>query len=111
MNAVCPNCYFDGDHSTDYIDGKHILKCPRCRHFFDMPSVETEQLSDEQIAMANLLRENLLGSNNKGLDRFLTGYAQGRVAGMLIDMMVPEARKAFFAQMKKEYPDAFEPEN
>lgn len=61
------------------------------------------ELSDEQRALARLLREKLKDSDDEGLDSFLSGYALGRIAGLLISMMPDHARIAWLREQIRVY--------
>jgi len=64
-------------------------------------------LTDEQRQMARRLRNALAGVDDESLDAFLSGYALGRIAGLLVDAMTPAQRLGFIASQRVAHPEAF----
>jgi hypothetical protein len=65
-------------------------------------------LTSEQRAMAHMLRDQLTEASDEQLDLFLSGYALGRIAGLLVEWMNDKQRMGFFIAMRKAYPKAFD---
>lgn len=59
--------------------------------------------SPEDIAT---IRAALTGASDEQLEKFLTAYTLGTLAGFLIEQMSPAARWGFFASMRGLYPEA-----
>ena len=63
-----------------------------------------QRATPEQI---DELRAVVAKATNAELDAFLSSHALATIAAHLIEQMPPEARTAFFAQMRREWPTCF----